>query len=524
MIKDKIKKQATQQNSRTKNSALNFVTGVGGQFLTTILSFVVRTVFIQKLGVEYLGIGGLFMNVLQLLSLTQLGMDTAINYKLYKPLAERDETRVRVLMKFYKQAYRVIGLVIFLLGIAAIPGLPYIIKDYDRIDALHINIVFVFLLYLLQSVSSYLFFAYRTVIIRAAQKSYMLNVVDYFINLAQGIAQLLVLYLLHDFTIYVATVVVFTLLKNGINALIAERMFAYAFLPQKESMSRTEIKSVFKDCMALFVYRINSVVLKATDNIVLSSFIGLSIVGLYSNYLMFYSVIRQFISHIFVSVKAGMGNLFATGNLERSYFMFEVINFITVLCYGTALVGITICANELIEVWIGSNYTIPQPFSLLIGIELIFSGLKVNLGQIRTITGAFRQMWYRPLMGIIINVVVSVVGAIYIGIYGVILGTITADFLTNFMVDPRVIHKHSFKGIRPVSYYYKKNLAYMVVLASVCLADYYLCGILNTGMPLLNLLLHVLICLISVPTVFVTIYWRTDVCQYLYHKFVKRNK
>lgn len=524
MIKEKIKKQATQQNSRTKNTALNFVTGVGGQILTTILSFVVRTVFIQKLGVEYLGIGGLFMNVLQLLALTQLGMDTAINYKLYKPLAERDETRVRVLMKFYKQAYRVIGLVIFILGIIVIPGLPYLIKDYDRLDTLNINIALIFLLYLLQSVSTYLFFAYRTVIIRTAQKSYVLNIVDYFINIAQSVAQVLVILLLHDFMIYVGTVVVFSIVKNFVNAVIAERMFAYAFQPEKESMSRAEVKSIFKDCMALFVYKINGVVLKATDNIVLSSLIGLSIVGIYSNYVLFYNVIRRFILQIYGAVKASMGNLFASGSIERSYFMFELMNYVTVICYGTALVGVTICSNELITVWLGPEYAIRQPFPFLIGLELILSGLKVNLGQIRNLTGAFRQMWYRPLMGIVINIVVSIIGAIYWGICGVILGTIAADFLTNLMVDPRVIHKYSFKGIKPVSHYYKKNAVYMLVLASVCLVDFYICELVNIPVPLLNLLLHILICLISVPVVFLSLYWRTDVCQYLYHKLVKRNK
>ena len=143
-----------KKNSRTKNSILNLFSGLFGQLLITGLRFVVRTVFIQTLGRSYLGINGYFSDILSMLSLTELGFDTAINFKLYKPLAERDDKRVRILLKFYKLAYRVIGSVILLLGLVLIPFLPVLIKDYDRLASLGINIPLVFVLFLLQSVCS----------------------------------------------------------------------------------------------------------------------------------------------------------------------------------------------------------------------------------------------------------------------------------------------------------------------------------------------------------------------------------
>lgn len=483
--------------------------------LLTVLNFVVRTVFIRELGVEYLGIGGLFANILQLLSLTELGMDTAINFKLYKPLAERDEHRVRVLMKFYKQAYRCIGLVIMLLGIALIPSLPYLIKDYDNLAVLKIDASAVFVLYLLQSVSSYLFFAYKSSIIKTAQKSYYLNVVDYAVNIAQSAVQIAILIVLHDFMLYILTVVVFNVVRNFVNALVAERMFKYAFIKEKDSISSEEVKGILKDCMALFVYKVNSVVLKATDNIVLSSFIGLAVVGLYSNYLLIYMTIKKFLNQLYSSVKASLGNMYATSTVDRFYFMFEVMNYVTVVLYGTACVGIGVCANELIEVWLGAGFTIPQPFPMLIGLELLFAGLKTNLGQIRNVTGAFRQMWYRPVAGIIINLVVSVIGVKIWGIFGVIAGTITSDLLTNFMVDPIVIHKYSFGGYRSAGYYYQKNVVYLLVLTLCCCADWTICRALLPEPTLLSLLIHITICGLSVPMLFLGLYWRSEVCRYL---------
>lgn len=507
-----------KEYSRTKNSTLNLVTGLGGQLVLTLLHFVSRTVFIHVLGSVYLGIGGLFLNVLSFLSLSELGLGSSIVYKLYKPLAEKDEKRVRVLMKFYKQAYIVIGISILLLGMAMIPSLPLIIKDYDTLPALGINPVIVFMLYLLQSVTSYLFFAYRTVIIKTAQKLYVLNVVDFFINVVIIIIQIIVLLCFEDYMTYLAVVILFNFVKNAINAVIAHRMFPYAFKREKESISRKEAIGVFKDCGALFIFKISGVALKATDNIVLSAFIGLSIVGLYANYLLFYNTIKRLINHFYRSIKHSMGNAYATASLKKNYFIFETVNFMTILLNGTAGVLVAICANETIEVWVGKDYVIPQPFPILMGIEMLFTGLKINLGQVRNISGAFRQAWFRPAIGVIINVVVSIVLCQKIGICGVIIGTIVSDILSNFIIDPFIIHRVSFKGYKPASYYYRKNLIFIILLFMIGAVDYLICSQIVLNIKILSLILHIIVCFVSVPVTFYLIYREGDVCQYLYGK------
>lgn len=509
-----------KEYSRTKNSALNITTGLGSQVAMSVLHFIARTIFIQVLGPSYLGIGGLFKNILTLLSLTNLGLDTAINFKLYRPLADKDEKRVRILMKFYKQAYIVIGTVILVLGLLAIPLLPVLIKDYDKLDTLGINAPLVFLLYLFQSISSYWFFAYRSTIIKTAQKKYVINIISFFVELVTVILQIAVLLIFGDFLWYIAIVIVTTLIGNVITAVIAHRMYPYAFEQEAESITKEERRNIFKDCGALFVFKISRVVLKTTDNFVISSVIGLASVGLYANYLMFYTTINQLIGHFYGGVKASMGNIYAKDGIEKSYFMFEVMNFMTILLKGTACVGVAVCVNEIIELWIGVDYILPQPFPTLLGIEILFNGLKINLGQVRNISGAFRQAWIRPVWGCILNVALSIYLCQKIGISGVIIGTITADIFANFMVDPRIIHRYSFKNYRPVSYYYKKNLLFLVILAMVGAMDFYLCSLIATPFALLNITLHIFCCLVSVPVVFVVLYWHTEVTQYIYHKMV----
>lgn len=507
-----------KKESRTKNSLMNIVTGISSQILATILKFVTRTVFIHTLGKSYLGINGLFSNILTMLSLTELGLDTAINFKLYKPLAEHDEHRVRVLMKFYKQAYRVIGCIILVIGLALIPALRFLINDYDSLEALGINAVLIFILYLLQSASSYLFFAYRSAVIKAAQKTYLINKVEIVVSVLANIAQIFILYFWRDFILYTISAILFTIIQNGVNAIIAKRTFPNFFIREEDSLSKEEIKDLFKDCAALFVYRMNAIVLKSTDNLVLSSFIGLSIVGLYSNYLMFYGVINKFLSNIYSSVKASLGNLFVTEEVSKSYFFFEVMNFVTVILYGTACIGVAVVANELIEVWIGSDYVIAQPLSILIGLEILLRGLKVNLGQIRSISGAFRQMWFRPVWSVIINLVVSVILVQFWGIYGVLIGTIAADVLTNFLVDPSVIHKYSFNGYKPVSYYYKKNIGYFLTLLGAGIIIVLLSSVIIPDKGWISVIIHALICAIIVPASLILVNYRKQECKYMIQK------
>ena len=504
-----------KKRSRTQNSIINIFTGIGGQLLSILLKFISRTVFIHTLGPSYLGINGLFADILSMLSLAELGIDTAMSFKLYKPLADQDEKRVRVLLKFYKIAYLIVGTTVLIAGLAIIPLLRFLIKEYDKLAALGINAVAIFLLYLLQSVSSYMFFASRSAIIKADQKEYILNIVGYANAIATSVVQIIGLLIFKSYFFYIGVLIGFSIFQNMINALIAKHYYPYAFEKEKESISREEVKNFFKDLGALFVYKVNIVVIKATDNIVLSSFIGLDIVGLYSNYLLFYTTIKQFLNKIYEAVKASMGNLFAVESDEKKYEFFEILCFLAILLYGTAGIGVAVEANEFIDCWIGHKYTIPFPFPILMGIEILFVGIKNTLGQIRNVSGAFRQMWYRPIIGVLINLTVSIALVKICGIYGVIIGTITADFCANYMVDPHIIYRVSFHGIKPVQEYYKKNGVYFMILFFTGIIDTLICKHFFIGYGWGSVFIHILICGISVPAVMLLVFWNCRECQYI---------
>lgn len=501
--------------SRTQNSLVNLMTGTLGSLLVVMLRFVTRTVFIATLGKEYLGINGLFADIMSLLSLTNLGLGLAMNFKLYKPLAERDEHRVRLLMKLYRDAYRLVGLAIGLLGLCLIPFLPLLINDYDTLQPLGINPILIFIIYLAQSVSSYLFFASRAAVVRADQRSYLLNIAGYVVTLANNVVQILVLIFWQNFIAYTVVVIVFNLVQNGVNALIARKLYPYAFVRTKERLDRAEIRDIFKDLGALFIYRVNGVVVKATGNIILSAFIGLGIVGLYSNYMMFYTAVNSILMQIYTAIKASAGNLYAVSDTDKKYRFFQTMNFTTIVLYGTAGVGIAVVADETIRCWLGAEFVIAQPFALLLGIEVLVAGLKSNLAQIRNVAGLFRQMWYRPLLGIVLNLVVSIAGVQLWGINGVLLGVIVSAFLTDFLIDPMVIHRHAFGNERPVREYYSRNLGYMLALVLVGAACYWICRHVYVGHGWFSLIFHVLVCGLSVPGALLLLYHRSHECSYI---------
>ncbi|MBR4720598.1 MAG: oligosaccharide flippase family protein [Clostridia bacterium] len=504
--------------SRTKNSIFNIITGFGGQIIYAALNFVCRTVFIKTLGAEYLGINGLFSDILSLFSLAELGFDTAISFRLYKPIAENDEVKIRQYVKMFRNVYKVVGLVIVCCGLTMVPFLRIFIKDYDKLSGLGINATFIFILFLTQNASSYLFLAYRSIVITAHQKQYLLSVAGYVINLVNSIVKVLVLIFTHSFIAYIITITAQIILQSLINAAIATKAYPQYFIKEKTKLSKEEKVELYKDCGALLVYKINNVVIKATDNLVLSSFVGLTIVGLYSNYLMLFNAIHGVLHIMFRSVKASMGDLFASDEIEKKHSFFEIMNFITILLYGTAAVGIAITSNELIDCWIGDKYVVPQPLPMLIGLELLFTGLKLNLAQIRNVSGVFKQMWYRPVIGSIINVVSSIILVQYWGISGVITGTVLAAIFANFMVDPRVIYKYSFQGVKPVKRYYSKNILFIIILMLICAVDFVICENLVTGYGIISLAIHMLICAVSVPATFVLIFWKTHECVYIRQK------
>lgn len=508
--------------TRAQNSFFNFISSVGASILMIVLNFVTRAVFIRVLDVSYQGLEGLFSNILSVLSLTELGFGSAIAFKLYKPIEENNRPRLQVLMKLYRQVYFVIGCIIALLGLALIPFLPRLVKNYSRLTDLGLNGGLIFLIYLFNSVSSYWFFAYKNAFITATQKSYILTVSGYVVSLANSLTQICVLVFTRNFVLYIAVQVIFTIARNILYAIICDRRHPYLKEKTTEHVSWEELKGFFSDCSALFLYRIASVALDSSDNIVLSSMLGLEANGLYYSYLTVKTSIRGLLNSFFGALQASLGSLYITGNLAWSRLMFRVVNLATVCLYGVFSIGIAVLLDDFVAIvwgpgmvvtsWTVAGKTVATPLALLIGIEFYLTGKAYFLSTLRSAMGLFRQMRFRPIINVTVNLAVSILLVPRMGIAGCVAGTIAAYLSSNLLFDPPLIYK-KILGL-PLGRYFLLNLAYDAVTAGALALSWWLCScIALTGW--VGFLLRGIVCVGTTGGVFLVCYCRTEELRYI---------
>lgn len=196
--------------SRTEYSLINMFTGMIGYGVNTVVGFVCRIIFVRTLSADYLGVSGLFSNVLSMLSLAELGISSAIIYALYKPIAQDDEKKITAIMSFYKKAYALIGIVVAIIGLALLPFLDIIINEPPAIKE---NLYFLYLLYLFNTVISY-FFSYRASLLTAMQRQYIVSGYSYLVTIGQSILQIIFLLLTHEYLPYLIIQIIGSILYN----------------------------------------------------------------------------------------------------------------------------------------------------------------------------------------------------------------------------------------------------------------------------------------------------------------------
>ena len=277
-----------------KNSSFSIIT----QVLTVVINFVVKTIFIYTLGSEYLGINGLFSNIITMLSLADLGLGIAIPYSLYKPLSTEDHEKIKSLMYFYKRIYNIIGIAVLMIGFSITPFLPFLIKEMPE------NIPHIYLIYMMfvtHSASSY-FFVYKKFLIDADQKGYITSKITFLFSTVLSIVQMILLLTTHNFILYLGSSIVMVILQNIYISKKAEYLYPYLKEKKVQEIDKQEYKEIKKNVSSLFIYKIGSVIMNGTDNIVISKIIGLVMVGIYSNYLMIINSIYNILNQIFNAI------------------------------------------------------------------------------------------------------------------------------------------------------------------------------------------------------------------------------
>lgn len=447
------------EESRITNTMRNVKTGAIVQLINKLMAFVVRTFFIKMLNTEYLGVNGLFTNVLTILSFAELGIGTAIIFNMYKPVAENDKEKIKSLMKLYQKSYNVIGIIVFVLGLCVIPFMDIIIKDAPNIKE---NLIIIYLLFLFNTASSY-FFTYKKSIIYAHQKQSTIDNIDSIFYITKSILEIIFLVLTRNFIVYLIIQILGTFLENIIIAIKADKMYPYLKVRNTEKLSKEESKSIFDNVKALVVYKFGGVIMNGTDNILISSLVNVSTVGLCSNYTLIINSIKSIIFSALNGVTASVGNLNAVGEPKQKEKVFYQITFVNYIVYSFCAIAFMVLLNPFITLWLGQDYILGIAVSISLAVSFFVEGLRNPGYTYRTTLGLFKKAKSTPYIGAITNIILSILLCKLFGVAGIFMATAIAQLVSYSWIDPYLIHKYEFKT--PVSKYFKKFVVYFVVFA-----------------------------------------------------------
>lgn len=453
----------------------NVKTGFIVQFINKLMAFVVRTVFIKCLNSDYLGVNGLFTNVLTILSFAELGIGTAIIFSMYKPVAENDKEKIKSYMNLYKKSYNIIGICVFAIGLLVIPFMDTIVKDAPNIKE---SIVLIYILFLTNTATSY-FFTYKKSIIIAHQQQSIINNIDSIFYIIKSIFEILFLIITKNFIVYLIIQIGGTILENFYLSHVANKMYPYLKDKKIKKLSKKESKDIFSNVKSLVIYKFGGVIMNGTDNILISALINVSTVGIVSNYNLIITSVKSILSSALNGVTASVGNLNAIGKKEQKEKTYYDLTFVYYLVYSFCSIAFIILLNPFIKIWLGDNYILNISISIALAVSFFIDGMRQTGFIYRTTLGLFQKAQSTPYIGAITNIVLSIVLCKIFGLVGIFIATSIAQLVSYSWIDTYLIYKYELKK-SPLQFY-KKYLVYFIVFTIELVITLLICKLVKTN-------------------------------------------
>lgn len=472
--------------SRVKNSAKNTFFAALNMLVQLILKFAVRIVFVRFLSVEYLGLNTLFSNILQVLSLAELGVGSAIVYSMYKPVADGDTEKIKSLIGIYKKFYWIIGGVITVVGLAIIPLLPYLMSGGTTLE---VNLNLVYVIYLFNTSVGY-FFAHRRALIFANQRNDIETKVSSVCLIALNAVQLVILAITRNYLLYIVILPIFTLIESVAIMLISHRLYP-EIRGKAQKLTEGDKKDLVKNTAAMVGHKLGGVAVNSTDNIFISAFLGLTVLGLYSNYAYITTLMTSVLTLIITATRASIGNLIAAGNKQRAYEVFCDLSYFLfaflIFCFSCY----TALAQDFVSIFFGEELVLPFVTMLLIGINFYIMQSRAIIGAFRETTGLFWKDRYKPFFEVAINIGLDFALVIAIGLPGIVIATIVSNIVCNLTVEPYIVFKYYFG--KSVKKYYLVYVLLAIAAAAVCAATFAV-GYLIPADGVLMLIVKAVVC------------------------------
>lgn len=502
---------------RQKKSIKNAIISIVMNIVTILFGFVTQKIFIMQLGREYLGLNGLFSNILSMLSIAELGFGTAVIYQLYKPIANNDTKKIKTLLTFYKKAYNIIALIIFVIGCLITPFIPLLVGKIT----VQCNLYLLFFLSLVDIVCSYLM-TYKRSILYADQKNYVINIVHIFYTIVMNSLQIFFLFKFSNYIMYLLIKILCRIAENLIINIYVNKK--YLFLKEKENISSIDDKTkkdIFSQINGLLFHKIGRAVVLGTDNILISKFLGVAVVGLYSNYYLIINSLNNLFGHIFSSVAGSVGNLLVTESKEKSYQVYKNILFVNSWIYCLSGMLILSLIQPFIKIWVGPDFCLSNSVVLILIINFYIQGIEKTSILFKESAGVFFEDRYIPIIQAISNIVFSILMVNFFGLFGIFLGTTISSIILFVYSYPKFVYKKIFDK----SYYeYFKDLSiHILIFIFNIIICVFLVNKIELESQFLNLIIRAFITFIYSNVIYLLIF--KNRIEFIYFKkIVLKNK
>ena len=497
---------------RIQKAGKNIIFGYISNLVILLVNFIQRTVFIYVLGRTFSGVNETYTSVLSVLSLAELGIGTALNYSLYKPVAERDIEKIKSYMRFYKKAYLTIAGVIAAAGIAISPFLKLFLKNPGNLTVKELTLYYY--LFLFNTVISY-FVAYKYSLSNAEQKNYIQTNIATLTKIAAATVQITVLLLFRNFLFYLLAQSVVELLQKIFVTLYMNRLYPYLRDKDVKKLTPQETRIVASKTKALICHKVGDVARLQTDTLVISSFVNVDTSAVVGNYLYIITYVGNFVNIIFDSVISGFGNVVATESKERQYLLFKVYRFFACWLFGFGAVGFFHLLTPFIGgVWLRDDgWTLPQMTVTLLVTDFYLKGGRTVLLNFKIASGLFEQDRFLPLVQGAVNLVVSIALVQKIGVTGVYVGTLVSGILAN-LIRPGIIYRACFD--KKAGAYFKDSLKYIGVILAVGAVAAPIRHMIMGKVTIFTFALMVIVITLLYNLVFLAVFHRTEEFSYLW--------
>lgn len=470
---------------RTTRSAKNALAGIVNKIIGIAVPFLLRTIMIQKLGVEYLGLNSLFSSVLQMLSLTEMGFGSAMIYSMYKPIAENNTDLINALLNFYKRIYRLIGVIVLVIGLVLMPNITHFIaSDYPH----EVNIYIVFGIYLANTVVSYFLFAYKSSILIAAQRNDIETNIITLCNIFLYLSQIIALLTTGNYYVYIILMPCFTIINNIVRYFVVKRKF-----PQyndSRELDKQDKKEIMLRVGALVGHRVGGVVFSSVDSLVISSFLGLVILGRYTNYFYIYTAINGIMSIVFQSILAVIGNAVACKTPQENHKIFKELYVLNAWQSCFCATCFICLFQPFMRIWMGKENMLPVTIALLLSIYYYFANIRRVCCGFKDAAGMWKDDFWKPYISVLVNLTFNIISVQIIGLPGVIISSILAIVVVESPWETKVLFHNYFKT--STFGYYKRYFQSLIVCIICMVSSYMICTLIPDTM--IGFILRLLIC------------------------------